>query len=129
MGRTLGGLLLILLLLAGTPWPAGAADLSADALALLKQNEGEFVSVVGVVALTHIARSGKVRYLNLGRDCRNDFAVVIFTTNLDKFTAAVGEPTRHYLHKKVRVQGRLTIYKDRPEIIARSPEQITVLAD
>ncbi|MCD6310688.1 MAG: hypothetical protein J7M18_08220, partial [Candidatus Eremiobacteraeota bacterium] len=94
---------------------------------MIAQFEGKKVKVEGIIVDTHIAKSGKVRFLNFSRDWRKAFTVVIFTTNLEEFTDKVGEPARYYLGKRVIVTGKVKIYKGRPEIIVKSPEQIKVM--
>jgi len=107
--------------------PAVALDLPADDIQLIMMHEGEYASVIGTVVSTHIAKSGKVRFLNFGPDYRKAFTVVIFTSDLKKFMAKVGEPTQYYLRKKVKVSGQIKIYQNKPEIIAKDPSQIVVL--
>ncbi len=104
-----------------------AEEIDARNLNEIRQHEGEFTTVVGLVESTHIAKSGKVRFLNLGKDYREAFTVVIFTGDLSKFTSTIGEPTDYYMNKKIKVKGRIKIYKGKPEIIASSPEQITII--
>jgi len=38
-----------------------------------------------------------------------------------------GNPETVYKGKKVRVRGEVKLYKDRPEMVVRSPEDITVV--
>jgi len=89
----------------------------------IKKFVGQMVAVEGVVMDSHIARSGKVRFLNFGPEYKTAFAVVIFTGDLKNFKS-IGEPTEYYLGKRVVVSGRIKIYKGRPEIIVENPRQI-----
>lgn len=104
-----------------------AEDLAAENVDGLLKRNGEFTTVVGRIVGTHVAASGKVRFFNFSSDYKKGFTLVIFTGDLPAFTSAVGEPTKFYLMKKVRVQGRVKIYDGKPEIILQSPEQIEVL--
>ena len=103
---------------------AWAIEVPADDLQAIMKHEGEFITVVGKVVGTHIASSGKVRFLNFGEDYRKAFTAVIFTGDLAKFTATVGEPTKFYAGKNVKVSGRIKIYKGKPEMILKAPDQI-----
>ena len=104
-----------------------AEDLAAENVDGLLKRDGEFTTVVGRIVGTHVAASGKVRFFNFSSDYKKGFTLVIFTGDLPAFTSAVGEPTKYYLMKKVRVQGRIKIYDGKPEIIMQSPEQIEVM--
>lgn len=105
-----------------------AEDLTAENVDGLLKRDGEFATVVGRIVGTHVAASGKVRFFNFSSDYKKGFTLVIFTGDLPAFTSAVGEPTKFYLMKKVRVKGRIKIYDGKPEIILQSPDQIEVLA-
>ena len=108
---------------------AQSSEIKANDLNELIKNDGEFVTVTGLVESTLIAKSGKVRFLNLGKNYRTAFTVVIFTGDRDKFTSKIGEPTQYSKNKKITVNGRIKIYKGKPEIIANSPDQITIVSE
>jgi len=115
---------LLLIQLSALVW---GAEIKATDVEAIKKSEGEFVSIIGDVYSTYKAPSGKVRFLNLGPDYRTAFTVVIFTSDLNKFISTVGEPTTYYKDKKVKVEGRIKLYKGKPEIIANSPDQIVII--
>jgi len=48
---------------------------------------------------------------------------VIFSSNLYKF---VQNPEDYYLRKTVRIMGKVKEYKNRPEIILETPNQIEI---
>ncbi len=114
--------LLLAMTLSTVTW---SIELKADDIEVLKQHEGEFVTVIGEVLSTHIARSGKVRFLNLGANWRTAFKCVIFTGDLKDFDT-IGEPTEYYSNKKVTVTGIIKIYEGLPEIIVKNPSQIVI---
>lgn len=118
----------IIAILLGISLNVWAAEINANNISELIKNEGEFVTVTGIVESTYIPKSGKVRFLNLGPDYRTAFTVVIFTGDLDKFTSKIGEPTEYYKNKKIAVKGRIKLYQGKPEIIANSPDQISILS-
>ncbi len=86
------------------------------------QYVGENVVVEGRIVRTY--NSGKAAFLNFTEDWRGTLSVVIFARD---FPAFPGPPDDIYLHKQVRVRGRIKRYRGAPEIIVRSPAQIQVL--
>ncbi|MDD3771381.1 MAG: hypothetical protein RBT46_04690 [Weeksellaceae bacterium] len=66
----------------------------------------------------------KVALLNLGADYPNQKLVVaIFEKNWKKFTY---QPTEFLQNKRICVNGKLLLYKGKPEIIVEHPKQINV---
>lgn len=114
------------LIVNGLAW---GIELTAEDINTIRNYEGEYISVVGTVMSTHTAKSGKVRFLNLGPNYKTAFTAVIFTSDLNKFTSTIGEPTVYYMNKKVKIQGRIKMYKGKPEIILNTPEQITIIRE
>jgi len=86
------------------------------------QHVGEEVIVVGKIVRTK--KTEKVIFLDFDRDWRNNLSLVIFRRNWGKFPYRADS----YLKgKKISVQGRIRLYKGKPEIIVESPGQIKVL--
>jgi hypothetical protein len=54
------------------------------------------------------------------------FTVVIFETDLPNF---IERPVLYYRGKNICVQGMITFYREKPQIVARHPEQIMVVFD
>ncbi len=106
--------------------PVSAQELSADNLDEIVKYEGEFVTIVGKVVSGHIAPSGKVRFLNFGADYKKAFTAVIFTGDLKNFEKMIGEPTSYYRNKNIKISGRISLYKGKPQIVLKSPEQISI---
>ena len=78
----------------------------------------------GYVASTHYAaRSrGQPTFLNLGRAYPNqEMTVVIWRSDRAAFP---NRPDVYYLHKTIRVRGRVTYYRSKPEIVVKSRNQI-----
>ncbi len=90
------------------------------------QDAGKYVGkeaiVEGEVVRTY--NSGKVAFLNFDENWRETFSVVIFASDFDAFPQP---PDKLYLHKRVRVHGKIKEYKGAPEIIVESPDQIEIL--
>lgn len=86
------------------------------------RHEGEEIVVEGTIVRTH--RAEKVIYLNFHPNWKRYLTLVIFVKDLPLFP---GNPETAYKGKKVRVRGEVKLYKDRPEMVVRSPEDITVV--
>ena len=86
------------------------------------RREGEEIVVEGTIVRTH--RAEKVIYLNFHANWKRYLTLVIFVKDLPLFPA---NPETAYKGKKVRVRGEVKIYKDRPEMVVRSPGDITVV--
>ncbi|ADL12788.1 thermonuclease family protein [Acetohalobium arabaticum] len=82
---------------------------------------GTKVIVEGEVIDTY--DSGKAVFLNFAEEYWNTFSAVIFASNLYKFS---NNPAQHYLHKEVRIRGRVKDYEESPEIIIEEPKQIRI---
>jgi len=83
---------------------------------------GEEIIVEGTIVRTH--RAERVLYLNFHANWKRYLTLVIFVKDLPLFP---GNPETAYKGKKVRVRGEVKIYKDRPEMVVRSPEDIKIL--
>ncbi len=115
-------LLALFLLIALAGKPALAANLTADQA---KNHVGENATVCGVVASTHYARGsrGNPTFVNLDKPYPNQvFTILIWGEDLAKFSP---KPST-WDGKRVCVTGVITSYRGSPEIVAKTPEQITV---
>lgn len=80
---------------------------------------GESVTVEGTVVAVHTARSGTT-FLNFGAAYPNQtFTAVIFKTAADRFPNP-----QHWEGKRVRVTGKVRLYRGKPEIALDEPSQI-----
>ena len=86
---------------------------------------GQTIKVCDKVAGTFVTKSDKpLTYLNLGADFPNaKLTIVIFQKDLVNFPLT---PSDHYKGMNICITGELTIYKDRPQIIANRPDQIEI---
>lgn len=86
---------------------------------------GQTIKVCDKVAGTFVTKSDKpLTYLNLGADFPNaKLTIVIFNKDLVNFPLT---PSDHYKGMNICIIGELTIYKDRPQIIANKPDQIEI---
>ncbi|MBM7624865.1 thermonuclease family protein [Sporohalobacter salinus] len=82
---------------------------------------GKKVIIKGEVIDTY--DSGEAIFLNFSKEYWNTFSAVIFSRDEYKFSI---NPTQYYLHKKVRIKGKIKKYKEAPEIIIQEPVQIKI---
>lgn len=83
---------------------------------------GEYVVVEGTVVDTR--NTGEVCFLNFQSDWEQYFSVVIFSCDFPEFSE---QPEVYYLGKRIHIIGLIKRYKDKPEIIAKTPDQIQVI--
>lgn len=84
------------------------------------QYEGDSVTVAGFVA--DVFMNDKVAYLNFEKKFpKNTFTCVIFEDRFGKF-----DDIKFFAGKKVEVSGRISIYKNKPQMILRDESQITL---
>ncbi|MGE5285084.1 MAG: thermonuclease family protein [Actinomycetota bacterium] len=86
------------------------------------RHQGEEIVVEGTIVRTH--RAKEVLYLNFHSNWKRYLSLVIFVKDFPLFPA---DPVKAYRGRKVRVRGEVTLYKDRPEMVVRSPGDITVV--
>jgi micrococcal nuclease len=84
---------------------------------------GEEIIVQGKIADGYCSKTNTV-FLNFGsaypKQC---FVAVIFNSYQDKFEK---NPEKYYTGKTVRIKGKISEYKGKPQIILRNPEQIEI---
>jgi DNA/RNA endonuclease YhcR with UshA esterase domain len=86
---------------------------------------GKQVVVTDKVANVHVAGGGSI-FINLGAPHPNEkFTIFIPGKYASEFTGA----KEKYEGKTISVTGRITTHKDKPQIIAASPDDITVKED
>jgi micrococcal nuclease len=86
----------------------------------------KIVTVEGVIVRTYYATGskGQPTFLNFHDPYEGYFTAVIWGDDRGKFPA---NPESYYLYKKVKIKGKIEIYKGDPEIILRQPSQIWVV--
>lgn len=85
------------------------------------QYVGQTITVEGDIVATF--DSGSVIFLNFS-DNRSDFTLVVFQEDADSFPVA---PDVAYRGQRVRATGEVELYRNRPEIVLRSPDQIEIV--
>ncbi len=104
-----------------TPWPTPVPG-EAISWEEAAQYYGQTVTVEGTIVLTK--NTGKVIFLDFSRHWQTDLKVVIFPEDAAKFPSP---PEEMFLHKRIRVTGKIKEYKGAPEIIVRDPGQIEIV--
>lgn len=107
------------------PWPR--LDTPPEVEATIGWEEardwvGKVVAVEGEIVRVH--NSGKACFLGFGPYEEKTFTAVIFASSFGDYSAP---PEALFADHKVRVSGRIKIYRDIPEIIVESPAQLVVL--
>ena len=76
-------------------------------------------------------RTGARVYLNSETDFRSEtnFAVALTMKGLKAAMAKakIADVRKHYLGKKIRVTGKVTLYRDKPQIVVEEMKQIEVV--
>jgi micrococcal nuclease len=83
---------------------------------------GETVVVQGKIVETY--HSGKAVFLNFGQNPEKGFYAVIFKNRFHRFPES---PEKFYRFKTVRIKGKMKKYRNRPQIVVDSPDQIEII--
>jgi len=87
----------------------------------VKAHIGDSLTIKGFVADVYV--SEKVTYLNFeNKFPKNIFSCAIFSSKAEAF----GDLSK-YKSKEVEVTGKITTYKNKPQVILNSPDQIKIL--
>lgn len=83
------------------------------------------ITVCAKVVETHVSKGeSKVIYLNLDKPYPNNpFTIVIFEKSADNFSY---NPLEFLKNKNICVTGKVTLYKNKPQIIANTQDQIKI---
>ncbi|HEX9190672.1 MAG TPA: thermonuclease family protein [Candidatus Deferrimicrobiaceae bacterium] len=107
------------------PRPAGSSSAAGDAVVPWEKahlHAGKEIVVEGTIVRTH--RAAKVLYLNFHPNWKRYLTIVIRAGDIPRFPE---DPAAAYKGKKIRARGEVQLFKDRPEMILRSPEDITIV--
>ena len=86
------------------------------------RHEGAVVDVTGTIVSSRCLKS--ICFLNAHEDYRAHATVIILDSDRHRFD---GDPSLVYRDRRVRVLGRVTYFRDRPQIVLHSPDQIAIL--
>jgi DNA/RNA endonuclease YhcR with UshA esterase domain len=100
------------------------AVFSAQDSAALIEQEGNVVTVRGTITRVGATDDGSVTFLNFGPRAADQFVVVVFSRDLQKFPEGFG----HLTGQTVEVTGTLEMFRNQqPQIRLETPEQISVV--
>jgi len=85
---------------------------------------GHMTVVEGKVVDTFLLRSGNICFLNFKDNDREAFYIAMFDSAFEDLPQ---KPDVFYLDKTIRVRGRVTLHKNRPQIQVHRADQIEVL--
>lgn len=120
-GGNMHKLAIIALALAGFALSISSATAATVAMKDAASHQGQTVTVEGNVSMVFSTKAGTT-FIDMGGDFPDQlFTVVIFPSD----AKAMGDEKR-FVGKTIDVTGEVKIYKGRPEIIARNPNQIRV---
>lgn len=87
----------------------------------VKDHIGKIVIVIGVVSDVHV--SEKVAYFNFGNKFpKNDFSGIVFKDKFSEF-----DDLENFKDKLVEITGNVSVYRNKPQIILNSSDQIKIL--
>jgi endonuclease YncB( thermonuclease family) len=89
---------------------------------LAGRHVGERKTVEGRILRTH--NSGKACFLNFHNNWTRYFSLVIFANVFHRFE---DQPEQYYLNKRIRVSGKIKLYRGRPEMVVNHPDQIQTI--
>lgn len=85
---------------------------------------GREIMVEGTVVRTF--NSGRACFLNFHPDYERYLSLVILAADFNKFPP---EPEKYYLNKRIKVRGRVMLYRNRLEIVLHSPAQVKIIEE
>lgn len=85
---------------------------------------GDLVKVRGLVVRASAIESG-MNFLNFTTGSGSGFVSVVFPQDVAAWGGQL--PSELYNGKLVEIQGEIAIYKDNPQIVLRTPDQIKIL--
>jgi DNA/RNA endonuclease YhcR with UshA esterase domain len=99
----------------------------SDKDALLANKDKEVI-VEGTIDKADWSSSGKVLKATFKDDGGSKFSLVVFVKNREKFDQAfAGDVGKSLTGAKVRVKGKIGEYRDTPQIVLDTPDQVTVV--
>lgn len=125
---TLSMALVLVAILAARPANLAAADETPGTLADIQEHIGKEVSVEFVVASSRALDSGKFCFLNSQKSFthKENFTVAIDAKAIAKYAETdIDDPAEHFRGKTIRVRGKVTLHREKPQIVVSDPAQIT----
>jgi hypothetical protein len=100
--------------------------LDAMDLDAIRAKAGTEAFVTGQVTEIGTTKDGGITFINIGMPKKQGFVAVIFRQNYADFP----EGFEKYRSQKVKVRGAIDLYRtEQPQIVLRSPEQISIVTE
>jgi DNA/RNA endonuclease YhcR with UshA esterase domain len=99
-------------------------------LAEVGKHVGKEVTVELMVASSRLLESGKFCFLNSRKHHtdKDNFTVAIDAEGLSQLAEEkVDDPAERFLGKTIRVTGKVSVHRDRPQIVVDDPRQIVIV--
>lgn len=87
-----------------------------------RQAVGREAAISGKII--NVGSAGRVNFLNFDKDRPPKFTGIVFREDLENFSKPLVEL---YQGKIVRIRGFVTLFRDRPQIVIKRPDQIEIL--
>ncbi len=120
----------ICMLLFATAQHAFADDAKVISVAEAMHQVDKDVAVEMTVKSSRLLDSGAFCFLNSAKSFqeKSNFTIAIPGDALPKFAdLGIDDPAVHFQDKTIRVFGKVTLYKDRPQILVNDPKRIVVI--
>jgi hypothetical protein len=105
-----------------------AATIKASDKDAITANMDKDVVIEGVIDKAEWSATGKVMKATFKDGADSKLSAIIFVKNRDAFDKAFsGDVTKALDGASVRIKGKLKEYRDAPEIVLDSPDQITIV--
>ena len=121
----------LLLLLTAPALVDAADDAKVLPVAEAKDHVDKEITVEIVVKSSRLLDSGAFCFLNSEKSYQEkaNFTIAIPGEALPKFAAlGVKDPASHFQGQTIRVTGKVSLHKDRPQIVVNDPKQILLVA-
>jgi DNA/RNA endonuclease YhcR with UshA esterase domain len=122
------GAIVVALLLVPAAWSEDKPKDKPLTPAETAKKVGEKVTVE--MEVKSAGKGSGVGFLNSEADFKDakNFTLFINTAGVEKFTEAkVEDPAAHFQGKTVRATGKVTLYRERPQIVVEDPAQIVIV--
>ena len=106
------------------------ADAPKIELANASEHVGKEVTVEMVVASSRLLESGKFCFLNSKKSFtdKDNFTIAISADAIQQLaTSGVDAPDEHFQGKTIRVRGKVSLHRERVQIVVNDPEQMVIV--
>jgi endonuclease/exonuclease/phosphatase family metal-dependent hydrolase len=108
------------------PAPVVAETLDANNLDALKAAVGKVAAVKGQVQKVSSTSNKSIYFIDFAGNRRGGFVGIVRQDKYDAVAAAFGGDLSALAGKTVQIRGPITVFKDAPQIVVNSPDQIKV---